>query len=299
MLLQFISGTTVSLVYDFFVSGIRTNVDNPYGKIFTPQKDLYSTVVLSQVSGVTGQYQYLFNVPSGATIGHWSTVGLGFTNNSNLFSSVQPFSIVDFAEEPLFIGVNDLRDYLAIPDSDHTKDELYQRILLTAISLIEKELDRTISVHNLSERIYIKHSPVALLSDYPVITISGMTVSQGLTGAKPSTPNTSSVNSSDVTDSFYFDLRRDSGVMHLLDELGNRTIYDGYYIDIDYQAGYLTVPEALRTAILMLASNIFNKSQSEGLEIVRFSDLQFSFEKGLFTKQIKDALSGFYKISIR
>jgi len=36
-LLQFISGTTVNLLYDFFTSdGDRTPVDNPYGKVFTP-----------------------------------------------------------------------------------------------------------------------------------------------------------------------------------------------------------------------------------------------------------------------
>lgn len=299
-LFQFIAGTTVDLLYDFItIRGEKTNVDNPYAHVYTPERSLYQTVNLSAVSGVTGQYSYPFLVPTGATIGHWSTLGVGFTVNSNLFSQVQPFSIVDLSDEPLFIGVQDLRDYLAVPETDYTKNELYKRILLTAISLIEQYLQRRICVHTVSEKIHITNSPVVMLEDYPVISISGMTVSTSYNPAIPSTPNTQSVSSTSTTDLFYFDLKKPAGILDLMDSEGNESIYSGYHIEIDYVAGYMTVPESVRSAILMLASGIFNISQSEGLAIVRFSDLQFTFSKGLFTDIIKDALINLKRVTLR
>jgi len=253
---------------------------------------------LSSVSWVTGQYYQLFYVPTGLTIGHWSTVGVGFTNNSNIFSHVQPFSIISLSVEPLFVGVNDLRDWLDVPATDHTKDELYKRLLLTAVSCIEQYLRRRISVHSVSEVFHLPSRSLVQLKDYPVNYISGITVSETFGGAIPSSPNGGAITADSVIDDFYFDLKNDSGIITFLDSTGEECMYSGIHIEIDYSAGYLTVPEALRSAVLMLASGIFNLSQSEGLEIVRFSDLQFTFSKGLFTSQIKDMLQGFGKVTV-
>lgn len=298
-MLQFIAGTTANLIYDFYTTaGVHTTVLNPIAKIYTPEHQEYSSVSLTAQSGVTGQYYYNFGVPSaGLTIGHWSTIGVGFTNNSTMFTFVQPFEIVDFTQEPFFIGVQILRDYLEIPDTDHTKDELYKRILAIAVSLVEQYLQRKISVHNISETFHVQHSSNIILKDYPVVQINGMTMSYLFSGAVPSAPNTSSITTTSSTDEFFFHLRKDAGVLQLIDDVGTECIYRDFAVEIDYKAGYLQIPQSIIGAILMLASGILNVSQSEGLQLVRFSELSFTFSKGLFTQLIQDALIGFKRVS--
>lgn len=300
-LLQLLAGSSLHVFYDFFTpAGVRTPVDNPVARLYTPDRSLFQQVAITlATTGVTGQYTYGYDLPAGVTLGHWGTFATGTTNGSFLLSNNQTFSIVDFAVEPIFIGVQDLRDYLGVLESDHTKDDLYKRLILSSVSIIEQYLRRKICVHSVSETIRLQQSSVIILKDYPVISISGMTVSDGYIGATSSTPNSSYVDPDNLTTDFHFSLNKSSGIMNLIDENGFESQYCDTFIEIDYEAGYMTVPESLRIAILMLASGMLNVSQSEGLSSVRFNDLAFVFSKGLITDYIKDAIDSFRNVSLR
>src|SRR5215204_1133596 len=260
--------------------------------LYTPERSIFASgLTLANVAGITGKYTREYQLPAGVTLGQWYGISAGITAYATLRADVFPFDVVDFAEEPNWLSVSDFREYSALEDDDHTRDIFYKRLVATAIKLIEARTRRSWRVRNFSEIINLSDTSKILLKNYPVVSIAGLTGSIGYT------PNTTVDANLPITSTtpIYYRLDHDSGVMTLTDSSGYGTTYDNITLFITYAAGYATIPEAIRTAALVLASQLLNLSTSEGIDSLRLSDLNFALNKNLFEGTVSDLLNDYVK----
>lgn len=283
-------GLTFQLPFEFRETtlGELTSVDLPVVNVYTPQKTLYVTSAALTPSSTAGKYEYPFFVPAGLTVGNWFGLGVGITNNYTLFSEPVTFEIVDFINEPMFVGVQELREFMELDDTDHSEDNKLRQILRAAIELVEGYTQRHYGLKQYHEVIEINATDRAKLRYYPVNKIISLDA-----GLKVTT-NAMESGTQIVTGmsaSFFYRLDERTGIIWLTDPTGYSECYDCVILVVDYLAGYATIPEPVRTAVLMLAKALNALSCISGTEVVRLADISYQPVKDLFKGPIGDMLS--------
>jgi hypothetical protein len=291
--IKYLAGRTYSLGFNFFDSvGDRTTVDIPTAIIYTPERTSYIETLLTADSLVIGKYNYNFHVASGLTFGQWFAVATGITNSTTLFSEVVPFEIINIRNEPLWVGLTEFREYLDISDGDHTRDGFYKQILQAAISLVEAYTRRTFGVKSFNETIEIQHTNRIKLKHFPIVNIVAMTATTLIRPMQVDVFN-ESLTSSVVP--FHFRLDTENGIIKITNSSGFDDTCDNIILAVSYNAGFLSVPEGVRLAVLALASKLSNMATSEGIESIRLADLNFALQKDIISGSIADMLN-VYKI---
>lgn len=295
---QFLAGRTYSLAFNFFDdTGTRTSVDSPTANFYTPNKTIYSSPSLDADLVTIGKYTTDFYCASGLTYGHWFALAVGVTNNATLFSESVPFEVINITTEPFWVGLGEFREYMGESDEDHSKDSFYKQILQAAIEVIEAYTRRTFGVQSYSELIEVQSTDRIKLKHFPIVQIVGATATALITPMVISaTGNDFTVLTSGVDSiPFYFTTDYNNGLLKLTDSFGFADSYNDVLLTIDYQAGFLSVPEPIRMATLALASKLSNMATSEGISSVRLADLSFSLDKEIIMGSIADLLAP-YKI---
>lgn len=285
-----LTGLTYSLLYHFRDSlGVLTSVDNAVLNMYTPQKELYLNQAVLSTTSTIGEYKFSFFAPVGLTIGHWSSLGIGITQSSTIFSERQVFEVIDITQEPAWVGLEEFRTFLSLEDDDRSSDTSLQQALQAAIELVEGFTHRHYGEHRVDEIIEIISTDKVQLKHFPVTSIVAITASFKTIPRQMTNLVMETLDSSQV--SFYYRLDADNGIIALLDSAGFELVYDSLLLGIAYNAGFVSVPEPVRQATLSLAAQLNALSCSEGIASVRFSDMSFVADKRLFDGHIGEMLN--------
>lgn len=292
-MLQVHTGFTHQFTFGFFdEDGNPTSVDSPIVDIFTPSREKHVKGA-ALVSDGTGQYTHDFAATLGLTPGHWFALASGVTTSAALaiFSDTVPFEIVDTKLEPFWVSLNELKDYLDIPRTDRTRDSFNKMMLSASMGLVQSWTRREFGLRLYDEIIELHTTDRVSLRHYPLVTITAITPTQEI---EPFEFNKIVQTVSGATVQFFFrqdQHDKDNGILRLTDSAGFELSYDGILVAIQYLAGFPTIPEAVRTAVLVLTSNLINLSTTEGLETIRLTDLSFAIDRKLFEGQVFDLLA--------
>ncbi len=280
MIRQFIIGLTSSLEFEFRDSiGDLTPVTSPVVNIYTPEKTLYTTSAALTPLASVGKYKYDFLVAPGMTYGHWFGLGIGTTNSIQIFSAVQPFEIINPVDEPFWVGLEEFRDYLEIPDDDHTRDGFYKQCLQAGIELTEGYTNRKYGIRTYEEVHELQNTDRVKLTRFPVSAIVGLTAT------------TATVTGTNLQ--IYYRLDGPNGVLKLTNNVGFDSVYDEVLLTVTYKAGFATIPEPVRQSALALGSALVNLASSEGISNIKLSDLSFALSRNLFSGHIGEMLAPF------
>lgn len=288
---QFLTGFTHTLYFSFFDdSGARTNVDSPQVTIYTPEKSKYADGDTLTLTATAGKYQYSFFAAPGITSGHWFAMGVGATNNDTIYSAVTSFEITDIQSEPFWVGLEELRDYLELSDTDNRSDDKnLKQALQSAIELVEGYTNRSYGLYQYDETIQIINTERVKLKHFPIYSIVGVTATYKIIPRDTQNLVTETLTNQDV--SFYYRLDADNGVLYLTDSAGFDLCYEDLLLGISYIAGYADVPEPVRQAVLSIAATLNKMSCTEGLSTVRLADVSFTPVKNIIDGVIKDLLA--------
>jgi hypothetical protein len=296
---QFCTGATYSLTFDFFnIAGNAIDVSAPFADIYTPERTVHiSGLTLTSVSGITGQYTTDLFVSTAFTVGHWFAFPTGITQGVTVIADVRPFEVKDNKIEANWLSIEDIRDWIEEDPSDHTNDRLFKMVLDAAMELVEAHTGTVWGQCPHSETWQIKWADRRMLEKYPVVRISGITATlSGYTPRDTDNPNTESNAGS--TTPFFYRLINNLGVMIYTDIDGLECTYDDTIISIDYVFGTASIPEPVRVATLMLTSKLLNICQSEGIDNLRISDMNFSIDRNLFVGEVGDLLKPYRRIGM-
>ena len=278
-------GYTYSLFFSFWdTSGARTSVDSPIVDIYTPERNPYVDGEALTTTSTTGKYQYNFFAPVGITVGHWYAVGVGLSNNNTLFSEVTPFEVTDPKTDAQWVGFEEFREYLGLADDERSEDTVLRQLLQAAIELVEGYTNRHYGVYQYDEIIEIKCTDRVKLKHFPVYTLVAITPTVKVIPRDVNNLLTETVTDSQV--SFYYRLDSANGIIHLTDSAGFDEPYDGILLGISYLAGFATVPEPVRQAVLGLGASLRSIANTEGITSVRMGSVAFAMQRGLFDGKI-------------
>lgn len=287
---RFLSGLTYSLFYHFRDNlGELTSVDGPKINIYTPYKTLYTEGAPLSITSTIGEYKYLLYIPSGLTIGTWNTLGIGITQSSTAFSEFVPFEIIDVIQEPAWVGYEEFRDFLELDDDARDNEDKLKQALAAAIELAEGYTHRNYGIRQVDEIIEIVDTDRVTLKDFPVDTIVAITPTVKTVPRDVTNLIQETLTGEDV--SFYYRVDYENGVLRLLDSAGFDATYSGVLLGISYMAGYATVPEPVRQAVLHMAAAINALSCTEGIDTMRFGDLSYSTDKNIISDHVKQLLA--------
>ena len=290
---RFQAGLTHSLYFSFWNdSGVRTPVNSPIVDVYTPHKNKYISGAGLSTTSTVGKYRYDMYVTPGVTEGHWFAMAVGLTNSNldTIYSDVVPFEVVDVLAEPYWVGLEELRQYMELDDTDdRDQDGKLRQALQAAIELVEGYTQRTYGLFQYSEIIQVKDTDRVKLKKYPINSIVGITATFSIT-PRDVTNLANEVLSTSLVQ-FYYRLDSDNGIVYLTDPAGFDMPYDNMIMGIDYIAGYATVPEPVRQAVLGLAAAINSFACTEGLSMVKIADVNFTPIKELFSGRIGDMLA--------
>lgn len=292
MINSILTGLTYSLFYRFRDSlGTLTSVDNPVVNVYTPQKELYYNQVGLTTTNTTGEYKISFFAPVGLTIGHWYSLGIGITQSSTVFSDTQVFEVIDVKLEPAWLSLEELRTFIGVDSDDRTGDINLLQALRAAIELVEGHTHRHYGESRYSEIIEVTDTDRVQLQHFPVISIVG------LTAAFRTYPRNTTGNLVETLDgsqvSFYYRLDSTNGILKLLDSAGYDLTYCSVLLSVDYTAGFVSVPEPVRSATLSLAAQLNALACTEGIESIRFPNMTMVSDKRLFDGHIEEMLAPF------
>jgi len=288
---QFNVGLTHSLDFSFWnISGVRTAVDNPLVDILTPQKTKYVNAASLTTTGVVGKYGYSVFLPPGLTLGHYFARAVGLTTNDTLYSESQVFEVIDYQGEPLWVGLEELRQFMSKEDDDRSDDQNLRQVLQCAIELVEGYTRRHYGIYQTDETIQVNHTDRVKLKKFPVNTILGITPTLSMT---PLSYTNLVETISGSQPSFFYRLDSENGIIYLTDSAGFDDTYDGMLLAVSYLAGFATVPEPVRTAVLKIAVALFNMICTEGLSYVKIGSMSFATERKLFDGVVGDMLAPF------
>lgn len=289
MITQFLTGLTYSLLFNFRDElGVRTSVSSPVVNFYTPQKELYYNQASLTTTSVIGQYQFDFFAPVGLTVGHWNALGVGLSHGTTLFSERQVFEVFDIHKEAFWCGLEELRGFLNLEDDDRTNDKNLQQALRAAIELVEAYCHRSFGEDQIDEIIEIVSTDRVQLKRFPVNSIVGITatvktIPRGIGNIVIETLTGAQVG-------FYYRLDGPNGILHLLDSAGYDLERDGLLLCITYRTGFVSVPEPVRQATLSIAAQLNALACNEGVESVKFSDMQFVRDRRIFSGHTEELL---------
>lgn len=277
-----LTGLTYSLLYHFRDSlGVLTSVDNPVINIYTPQKELYCNQTALTTTSTTGEYKFNFFAPVGLTIGHWTSLGIGITQSSTVFSERQVFEIIDVKLEPAWVSLEELRTFIGIDSTDRTGDVNLQQALQAAIELVEGHTHRHYGESRYSEIIEVDNADRIQLKNFPVVSIVGLTATYRTYPRNTQGILVETLDGSQF--SFYYRVDNTNGIIKLLDSAGYDLQYCSVLVSVDYTAGFVSVPEPVRSATLSLAAQLNALSCTEGIESIKFPNMTMVSDKNLFS----------------
>lgn len=286
---QFSTGLTHTLYFDFWdTSGARTSVDSPIVDILDPYKNSYVIAGGLTTTSTTGRYAYQTFLEPGLTVGHYFARATGLTTNDTLYSESQVFEVINYTYEPLWVGLDELRQHLSLADDDRDDDQNLRQALAAALELVEGHTHRQYGVRQIDEVIQVRNSDRVILKNHPVQSIIGMTPSLKIMPRTIDNLLVETITDSNV--SFYFRPDYNNGIIYLTDSAGYDMYYDELLLAISYYAGFATVPEPVRHAVLSLASALHAMMCTEGLTSVKISDISFAHQRHLFDGPIGDML---------
>lgn len=286
------SGLTYSFYYSFFTdAGARTSVASPLVDFYNPQKNKVVSQAALTITDVVGKYQYDFFASPGLTIGNYFSIGVGLSAGNTIFSEVNTFEVIDYISQPAWIGLEELRQYMSKEDDDRSDDNNLKTALATAIELCEGHTRRHYGIYSYHETIEVKDTDRIKLKKFPIDSIVGITATTSITPRDTHNLVTESVSGALV--SFYYRLDSENGIIYLTDSAGFDYPYDSVLLSIDYQAGFATVPEPVRTAVLKIAAALFNMICTEGLSYVKIGSMSFATERKIFEGPVGDMLAPF------
>jgi len=289
---QFLVGFTHRLQFDFRNEiGDPTGVDSPQTRIYTPSKEIFlDGATLTSVAGTCNSFTFDFFAAPGLTFGQWFAIGTGLTQpgNAMIMSDQFPFEIVDLTVEPFWVSMEEYRNYLDIPSSDHSRDRHFKQMLQTSMELIEAYTQRKFGLQIVNQTIEVVNTQYMKLNCFPVVNIVALTVQSRIIPRSLDNLFSQTLTGSQV--SFFFKLDAEAGVIVITDENGYNLVRDDLIATVTYQAGFASVPEPVRTAALGIASQISNLACNEGYDTVRLSDMSFTPTKSLFKGIFGDML---------
>jgi len=287
---QFSAGLTHHLTFNFWnTAGARTVVDNPLVDVLTPQKTKYINAAALTTTSVVGQYAYSLFLAAGVTVGHWFARATGITTNDTLYSESQVFEVIDYQYEPLWVGLEELRQFMGKEDDDRTEDQNLRQCLQTSIELVEGYTRRHYGVYSYDEIIEVKHTDRVKLKKFPINTLVGITATSSITPRDTTNLLTESVSGALV--GFYYRLDSENGILYLTDSAGYDYPYDDMLLSVSYLAGFSTIPEPVRMAVLKLSAALFNMICTEGLSYVKIGSMSFAVDRKLFDGVVGDMLA--------
>lgn len=289
---QFSTGLTHTLYFSFWnSSGTRTPVDSPTVDILTPQKTKYVNAASLTTTDTVGKYAYQMYAIPGLTVGHYFARAIGLTTNDTLYSESQVFEIIDYTWEPLWVGLEELREFLGKADDERDDDPNLRSCLQTALELVEGYTNRQYGVCQIDETIQIKDTDRVKLKKFPVNALVGITPTVKIIPRDVTNLVTETITDTQV--SFYYRLDSDNGIIYLTDSAGFDTYYSDVLLGVSYLAGFATVPEPVRQSVLKIASALFNMMCTEGLTTVKLGSMSFAVERKLFDGVIGEMLADF------
>lgn len=287
-----IGGLTYTMFFNFFGSGgLRTSVDSPTVDIFNPQKNRIITSAELMTTELSGKYRYDYYATTGLTPGNYFAVAVGLTDNNTLFSPVNTFEVIDYISQAEWVGLEELREYLQLEDDDRDEDENLKTALNVALELVEGYTHRRYGIYQYDETLQIYDTDRVKLKHFPINQIVAVTPSFQIIPRSPDSLLTETIVGSQV--GFYYRLDAENGILYLTDQSGFEYTYDTLLLGISYLAGFATIPEPVRQAVLSLAATLHNLSCSEGIEYLKFSDINFAMTKSLFDGHIGEMLADY------
>lgn len=288
---QYLTGNTQSLFFSFWGTSGRTPVDTPTVDVFTPQKTRYIIGAGLTTTDTVGKYKYDLYLAPGVTVGHWFSLAVGISNGQTYYSESNPFEVVDYTFEAAWVGLEEFREYLQLEDDDRDEDGNLKQALQVALELVEGYTHRRYGIYQYDETLQIQDTDRVKLKHFPINQIVAVTPSYQIIPRSPTNLVTETIVGSQV--GFYYRLDAENGILYLTDQAGFEYTYDTLLLGISYLAGFATIPEPVRQAVLSLAATLHNLACSEGIEYLKFSDINFAMTKSLFDGHIGEMLDDY------
>jgi hypothetical protein len=197
-------------------------------------------------TAVVGQYTVALTT-SDLSVGTYNSWATGTYNGANIFStSPELFEVLSPSNEMYYATVVDLRNYLNL--SNTSEDARLFEYIVSASGYIDNYCCRKFRQYTGTYNRYHEDPQQIMLGDYPILSISGITVTT--IGTNPDTDSVSS-------DDYYVDY--DIGRIRFF------TNYTGKF-SVSYVAGMTSLPAPIRLACLKLGSFYYNKRRREGIK---------------------------------
>jgi len=225
---------TVLLKFAFFEDGEQVEVTDPYVDIYDPFRNLIASTPLAATIG--GYYYAYYTV--GSTVGTYFAVARGTYGGRTVFSPSQiTFDVVSYAPLAL-VTLDEVKEYLSISGND--ENSLLETLIYSVSRLILDYLHRPLLVEEAEEREYLSSVTKYYLSNYPVVSISTLTIDGGaLTEGED----------------FYVDTNTGQ-IMFTSAQTGE--------LYVRYTHGFQQIPEPVRVACLKVVSTLYNLRSREG-----------------------------------
>lgn len=153
------------------------------------------------------------------------------------------------------VSLADLKDYLGIDSGDTSQDTFLNSEIALFDSAVQNYCNRVFEVNTYTEEIYRDDFDPSknyhLLYHHPVVSVSSVT---------EKAPN-------QTDESLTYRIERRTGKLVITNDDGAKTrmwqnYYSGAYLEIVYDAGYLSVPAEIKECIFQLIEQRFNRKQS-------------------------------------
>jgi len=225
---------TVLLKFTFHDNGEPVEVTEPRADIYDPFRNLIATTSLAATSG----FQYYTYFTPGSTVGTYFAVAYGTYGGRTIYSTSQvSFDVVPYTPLAL-VTLEEAKSYLQIKGNDD--DDLLETIIFGVSRLILDYLHRPLLVEEVEERETLSSALVYYLSNYPVVSISEITVSE-----------------TSLTEGTDYYLDSDTGRITFA-AAQSGSLY------VRYTYGFQQIPEPVRLACLKVVAALYNLHSKEG-----------------------------------
>jgi hypothetical protein len=274
MLDQILQNTADKIEVDIYYNNVLTT---PTSILIRQITDPNGTVILTNVTPVAGstvgRYEYTMAAVNTATLGIYTAIWR-FVINGSTYEHTQYFEVVSSVRTG-YVTPYEVRQksvYTQITATSPT-DEILQRYIDRATAIIDSYLGDSINyaIYTEKRRCVLDkvHNGVHIqLSHRPIISLTSVQLEQGPTDTL----------NLDVT---YIRINEQSGYLEYFSDISVPTLrictFDPSATQIIpvatvvYTAGYITVPDAVKQAAVMLVEELYKQTNGEDKELQRFT----------------------------